>query len=344
MKPINELALTVTEIVPMLKAVMGADLVPFVKGSPGIGKSSIGNQIAKDINYKMIDVRLSQSDPTDLNGFPFPNRETGKGEYLPMDTFPVLGDDLPDKYDDEGKVIGKYDGWFIFLDEFNSAPLMVQAAAYKLVLDRMVGQHKLHSSTVLMCAGNLETDGAITNRMSTAMQSRLVHLELKTSLPCWLKWAYDFGIDHRITSFLEFRPEKLNSFDPNHSDVTFPCERTWEFMSRIIKDEDVNFGLMPLYAGTIGKGVAADFLTFVKIYKDLTSFSEIIRNPKGVDVPTAPGTLYALAGLVGESVTESTIEKAFVFLERLPIEFQVITMRRIFGKKTVTINNPELAK
>lgn len=129
MKHLNSQAVTVAQIIPMLTNVITAGLVPMVKGSPGIGKSSIAKELAEEFNCKLIDVRLSQSDPTDLNGFPFPNRETGKGEYLPMDTFPTVSDELPDKLDEEGNVIGKYDGWFVFLDEFNSAPLMVQAAA-----------------------------------------------------------------------------------------------------------------------------------------------------------------------------------------------------------------------
>lgn len=207
----------------------------------------------------------------------------------------------------------------------------------------MVGQHDLHPNTAIMCAGNLETDGAITNRMSTAMQSRLVHFELKSNLDCWLKWAYTAGIDHRITSFLEFRPEKLNAFSPDHSDSTFPCERTWEFLSKIIKDNPVEYKNLPMYAGTIGEGGAAEFLTFIKIYDKLVSFNEIISNPEKTPVPTEPGTRYALAGMIGETVTENTIAKAFIYLDRLPTEFQVITLRRIFGKKTIKLDNPEIA-
>jgi len=42
-------------------------LVPMVHGSPAVGKSSVVQQIAKDFGLKLIDLRLSQCDPTDLN-------------------------------------------------------------------------------------------------------------------------------------------------------------------------------------------------------------------------------------------------------------------------------------
>ena len=88
-----------------------------LQGSPGTGKSSIIHQVAKDFRLFVIDLRLAQCDPTDLGGFP---HIVGKrASYLPMDTFPIEGDAIP-----EG-----YDGWLLFLDEMNSASLAVQSAA-----------------------------------------------------------------------------------------------------------------------------------------------------------------------------------------------------------------------
>lgn len=42
-------------------------LVPMIEGHPGIGKSSIVQQLADKYNLQLIDVRLSTCDPTDLN-------------------------------------------------------------------------------------------------------------------------------------------------------------------------------------------------------------------------------------------------------------------------------------
>lgn len=101
----------------MITQFIKARLVPMVEGSPGTGKSQIVHQIAQEYGLKVIDLRLSQCDPTDLMGFP---TITGnKAGYRPMETFPIEGDPIP-----EG-----YSGWLLFLDEFNSAPPATQAAA-----------------------------------------------------------------------------------------------------------------------------------------------------------------------------------------------------------------------
>lgn len=111
------LTITMATAKELVMDVLKARLVPFLQSSPGIGKSALAKEIAEDNNLKMIDIRLSQMDPSDLQGFPMKIED--KAGYLPMNTFPIEGDPLP-----EGK-----DGWILLLDEMNSAPMSVQAAA-----------------------------------------------------------------------------------------------------------------------------------------------------------------------------------------------------------------------
>lgn len=186
-------------------------LVPFLAGSPGIGKSDIFKQIASKYKLKLIDIRLSQCDPTELSGFPMHNGK--KASYMPMDLFPLEDDPIPDGYE----------GWLILLDEINSAPLATQAAGYKLVLDRMIGQHRLHPKVVIGAAGNLMTDGAIVNRMGTAMQSRLIHYTLTVNWELWSLWASGNKLATEVISYINHQPDKLHVFDPNHNDRTFSC-------------------------------------------------------------------------------------------------------------------------
>lgn len=169
--------------------------------------------IAKTTNSKFVDVRLAQSDPTDLNGFPLV--KDGQATFVPFDIFPTEDTPLP-----KGK-----SGWVIMLDELSSCAKAVQAAAYKIILDRMVGQHKLHPKVRILAAGNLETDNAHVLKMSTALGSRMIHFQLKVDHGEWMNWAENNGILTSITSFLEFQKRALHLFDPKKIENTFPCPR-----------------------------------------------------------------------------------------------------------------------
>ena len=57
----------VTKATECILMCIKAGLVAMLHGDPGIGKSSIIYDIAKQFKLKIIDIRLSQLDPTDLN-------------------------------------------------------------------------------------------------------------------------------------------------------------------------------------------------------------------------------------------------------------------------------------
>lgn len=312
-----------------------ARLVPMLTGSPGVGKSDIIHQIGKEFTLKVIDLRLSQCDPTDLLGLPSVDRELGKASYTPMDTFPLEGDPIPKGYE----------GWLLFLDEFNHAPPAVQKAGYKLALDRMVGLSKLHERCVVMGAGNKATDGALVEKLSTAMQSRLVHLEMEVSVNDWLEWARANGIDGRITSFINWKPEKLHQFRPDHNDRTFACPRTWAFTSRLIQHWDsIPDSKRPLIAGTISEGMAIQFTEYCKVFMDLATVEQIAKDPEGIKVPTEPSMCWATSGHIGSYFKENIAEPLMTYIRRLPKEFQVVTMREIVSRSKEMLQIPPVRK
>jgi len=303
-------------------------LVPIVKGSPAVGKSSIVHQIAKEFDLKVIDLRLAQCDPTDLLGFP--NTANGRGRYVPMETFPIEGDEIPKGYD----------GWLLFMDEFTSAPRGVQAAAYKLVLDRMVGTHHLHKKVAIVCAGNLETDGAIVEEMSTALESRLVHMEVMVDHKDWCEgWAMQNGIDHRITSFIKFKPGMLYTFSPDHTDCTYASPRTWEFANRLVKGKEIGIDDIPLLAGTISEGVAREFRTFTQIYSNLPTLTQMMEQATTLPVPQEPSILFALTGSIAHNANDENAGPLMDFVSRLPIEFQVVTLREMVRRSPTLMNH-----
>jgi hypothetical protein len=323
----------ISQAIRMVTLAIRAKKVPMIVGSPAIGKSAIVHHIAKQYNLKVIDMRLSQCDPTDLLGFP--QIVGGKAGYVPMSTFPLDTDDVPTGYA----------GWLLFLDEFTSAPRGVQAAAYKLVLDRMIGQHHLHPKCAIVCAGNKESDGAIVEEMSTALQSRLIHMELVVDPLEWIQWASANDIDHRIISYISFQPSKLFTFKPDHTDSTYASPRTWGFANDFLQIMDVkDDDAVAVLSGTISEGVAREFLLFCDIYTNLPSIADIIAAPTQIRVSNEPSILFALTGSIAQHANENNIGKLMEYVLRLPIEFQVVCLRLAIIRNKALLGNAALQK
>jgi MoxR-like ATPase len=302
---------------------MLAGLVPFLQGSPAIGKSAVVKSIADEYGLKLIDHRLSTSAPEDLTGLPR-FKEDGTATFAPFDTFPTEGTKIPDGYQ----------GWMIFLDEFNSASKMVQAAAYKLVLDKMVGLAKLHPNVVIVAAGNLTTDRAIVNPLSTAMQSRLITLEMILDHQEFMEdVALPQRWDSRIIAYLNYKKGALHDFRPDHNEKTFCSPRTWEFMNKLIKDQEVVEADAALYAGAITSGVAVEFITFTKVYATLPRFQEIVRDPNGIDVPQDAATRWATVTHLIEHVDGDSFDAVSTYIAKFTAEMRVIFFRGLMIQK-----------
>ena len=148
-------------------------------GAPGIGKSQIVSQVAVDHKVPMIDIRLSQMEPSDLRGIPFKN-----GEQVDW-AIPSL---LPNvsHHGEQG---------ILFLDEITSAPPTVSAAAYQLILDRRLGDYIVPEGWVIFAAGNRQGDRGVTYSMPAPLANRFSHYELDVNLDDWVAWAYKNNIE-----------------------------------------------------------------------------------------------------------------------------------------------------
>lgn len=322
-----------------IEDIIKAGLVPFIHSSPGMGKSSIVHQTGRDFKLEMIDHRLSTSQPEDLSGLPSfkhdANGHPNEATFVPFDIFPTADKPIP-----EGK-----DGWLLFLDEANSASKAVQAASYKLVLDKAVGQHKLHDSVAIVMAGNLAIDKALVSPLSTAMQSRLVHIEMTIDFNNWLEdVAIPNKYDPRIIAFLSYKREYLMDFNPNHHDKTFCCPRTWEFMDKLLKINDVDDKRTPLYAGTITSGVAANFVQFCKVYQSIPDVKAIEADPRNIAVPDGADRRWAVTTHLIDYTTPKNIADLGEYIKRFPLEFRVIYYRSLLIRQPELRSNPDFSQ
>ncbi|MBU1691894.1 MAG: AAA family ATPase [Gammaproteobacteria bacterium] len=256
-------------------------------GPPGVGKSQIIAQVAARHSVPMIDIRLSQMEPTDLRGIPF--RIEDRVEWA----IPSM---LPDakKHGPQG---------ILFLDEITSAPPSVSAAAYQLILDRRLGAYQIPEGWAIFAAGNRQGDRGVTYTMPAPLANRFSHFEVEANLDDWVAWAYANQIDERLIGFLRFRPELLFDFDPAHNPVAFPSPRSWEFSHRALQ----KFGdhpelLLPTLQACVGPAAGLELNAFIENLDRMPDLDAILRGEE-VAVPREIDLQYAVASaLVGRAI------------------------------------------
>jgi hypothetical protein len=234
----------------------------FLWGPPGIGKSDVVKQIGEQAGREVIDVRLALWEPTDIKGIPYYNSDKGTMVWAPPAELPT---------DPESTAI-------IFLDELNSAPPAVQAAAYQLILNRAVGTYKLPKGVDLVAAGNREGDRGVTYRMPAPLANRFVHLEMKVDFDDFQDWATLNKVHPEVLGYVGFAKQDLYDFDPKSPSKSFATPRSWVFVSELLQDDDCdNDTLSTLIAGAVGDGLATKFMAHRKIAGKLPKAEDILN-------------------------------------------------------------------
>ena len=294
----------------MIRSCIQLQIPFFMTGPVGAGKSQSAFQVTEDLKIDFTDVRLSQMDPTDIKGFPSPDAAKNLMRWLPADFLPRKGKGL------------------LFLDELNSAPPSVQAAAYQLVLDRRVGSYTLPPGWVVGAAGNRDIDRAIVNKVSSALNNRFLHIEFEVDLDDFVRHAAQNGVTAATIAFLRFKSNLLHSFDATQNPKAFPTPRSWFTADRIVQAKLPTADEHSMLVGTVGNGAAIEYAAFMRVIKDLPTVDEIALAPDTTKVPESPATLFALiTSLSMATKTKSNFSRFLQYVERMEKEWQVVYIR-----------------
>ena len=272
-------------------------------GPPGVGKSQAVRQIAAALEQgtgrrvAVTDVRLLLFNPVDLRGIPAANADRTLAVWLKPKIFQM---------DESENVLN-----LLFLDEISAAPPSVQAAAYQITLDRMVGEHRLPENCIVIAAGNRVTDKSVAYNMPKALANRLCHFEVAVDAAAWHRWALRAGVHPFVTGYLEYNPAALMRFDPSGTQLAFPTPRSWEMVSSILNTISADVTeVYPLVAGCIGEETAYPFI--------FAGEEEAV--PKAPELRLALRS--ALAAYARQRPEQAGLDHAIAYACRLPWEFR----------------------
>ena len=263
-----------------------------VWGAPGLGKSTIIRELAREYGVDFIDVRLAQREPVDIRGLPVP---TEKGvEWRVSAEWPR---------DEKSKGI-------ILFDELTAADRSLQVAAYEFILDRRLGDlYKVPDGWYICAAGNRTEDRAVATTMSSALANRFLHIELESDTDDWLEWAAENEIHPSVRGFIRFRPKRLFNQENENLERGWPTPRSWERVSTMLKvlpnDEDL---IRHAVYGLVGNPTGIEFMAFLKTALN-PDIKEMMLGKKDIVIPGKADQRFAFCAGVAYYVWQGKTEE-----------------------------------
>lgn len=297
----------------MANLVRSNDLVPFIIGKPGGGKSSLARDIVKTLGIDpslVTEFNPSLRDPVDIMGVPDISGDHVK--WKPAEEFYRLrhieGDDRPRA---------------LIIEELSDANPAMQNPLCRVILDRYAGELKLHDKLFIICTGNSTEHKSGASRMTTKLGNRLQQLDFTENLDDWCEWALGAGVQPEIIQFVRFKPGLLSDFDPNKA--VNPTPRSWTMADKV--DPALNKGLYFQHVkGCVGEGAATEYIAFKEVADSLPDMDAVLLDPEGCKLPgfDKPAVLFAFTGALAHRATGDNFDRVYKVLKRIPPEFSVM--------------------
>lgn len=295
-------------------------------GGPGVGKSSIVNQLAEKLGFKrVIDLRLATVDATIVGGIPA--RHPDNPALMTM-----LRPDFYPREDEEDTLI--------FFDEFSNCPPAVQNVALQALLDKEVFGHKFPKSTLVMAAGNRQQDGCFVHPLSHAAANRLFHITIAPTWPDVREYfKTNTTVSQYIISFLDDKPNLLYKLPESKDVMTFPTPRSWEAFGKKLTALEEAGNLKrsivdQVCYGVLGREVTTEFGQFLDLAATIKA-KEVLEDGKQPTLSSSnPSLVFAACGAVvnyfltktgtrENNLKEKHITNMMDFLDRVPADFRV---------------------
>jgi len=306
-----------SQVIEVLKVAYVNNRRVLLTGSPGISKSEIMKQAAKEVGYEIVMLHPVVSDPVDYKGFPFVNAN-GEADFIPFAT-------LKRMIDADKPII------FAF-DDLGQAQQSVQSALMQILLERGVNGKKISDHVRFVAATNRRKDNAGVGNLITPLLNRFSSIiELEPNVEDWCAWALKNNVPIEVIQFIRFRRELLSNFKAEKDIKNFSSPRSLYEMGLWIQQ---GISDIEVLTGCVGEACAVEFLAFYKIFQSISNLpDQVFNNPLSAKILDKPDQMFALLGVLSKRVNDVNITNLFKYLDRIPKEFQMVVVSNIISGK-----------
>ena len=237
----------------------------FLIGAPGIGKTQIMEQIAKECQVGLVSYTITHHTRQSAIGLPFISKETYDGREYSVTEY-TMSEIVASIYKKMEKT-GLKEG-ILFIDEINCvsetlAPAMLQFLQYKTF-----GNHEIPKGWVIVAAGNPPEYNKSVREFDVVTMDRVKKIEIHPEFSVWKEYAYREGIHGSVISYLTAKPNYFYQMEMTVDGMNFATPRGWEDLSKIIY-------VYEKLEKEIDREVVQQYIQYPKIAKDFANYLEL---------------------------------------------------------------------
>ena len=241
----------------------------FLYGPPGIGKTAVMEQIAKELKIGIVSYSMTHHTRQSALGLPFIKTKTFGGIEYDVSEF-TMSEILSDVYSYIEKT--GYKNGILFLDEINCVSETLAPSMLRFLQYKTFGSHPVPDGWVIVAAGNPPEYNKSVKEYDIATLDRIQKIDVTADYGVWRDYAINEKVHPSIITYLDSKPTDFYIVENTPDGKQFVTARGWEDLSRLMysfekKNIEIDAEFISQYIQV--PSVAGDFSAFYKTFKNM---------------------------------------------------------------------------
>ena len=235
-------------------------------GPPGIGKTQIMEQIAKECRIGLVAYTITHHTRQSAVGLPFIKEKSYAGQMFSVTEY-TMSEIIASVYE-KIEQTGIREG-ILFIDEINCVSETLAPTMLQFLQGKTFGNQKVPEGWVIVAAGNPPEYNKSVRDFDVVTLDRLKKIDVDASFEVWKEYAYRQGLHPAVISYLEIKKQNFYRVETTVDGKLFATARGWKDSSQLLQvyellgkkaDRDV------IYQYIQHRMIAKDFANYLELY------------------------------------------------------------------------------
>ena len=237
----------------------------FLLGAPGIGKTQIMEQIAKECEIGLVSYTITHHTRQSAIGLPFisknmyGNKEYSVTEYTMSEIIASVYDCMEETGLKEG---------ILFIDEINCVSETLAPAMLQFLQCKTFGNHAVPEGWIIVAAGNPPEYNKSVREFDVVTMDRVKKIDVEPEFSVWKEYANMQEIHPAVVSYLSAKVMNFYQMETTVDGMFFATPRGWEDLSRLLQ-------VYEKLGKEVDREVVVQYIQYPKIAKDFANYLEL---------------------------------------------------------------------